>query len=759
MLTLNDGRSELWQWDTGRTLAVDADCSQVHFSNKVFGRSIDVDVIDGTAIIPDILLQTDKELNVWAFVGTAENGYTKISKTFKVNRRNKPADYVFTPPEQTTLAELSGRLDRIEESQDQDAIKNAVDEYLKQNPVEVPVQSVNGQIGAVELTAENVGAISQGDLQTATNEALAQAKASGEFDGADGKSAYAYAVEGGYTGTETEFAEKLAQDIPTTLPNPNAITFTGAVTGSYDGSAAVTVDIPSGGGGNVSVAIKAMDGYKIAPTGTLLVDTAGTQFVSAPIPVTAGEKLRITASAKYGNSLYALYDASGAMVDNQTAAATAEGTAVEEMSVTVHADAVTLRVAWDKAVTDTAYAVIRVGGQTEPDGPLVGVKCAVIGDSVIEAAAAPNAGLVELMAASTGAEITNLGVGGTGWMRGKEDGTAYYQRVDDIPADTQRVLLYGSGNDRELTLGDPADTGTETVCGCVNATLDAVYAHVPTAWVGIIAPAPWQHYPPYESGNAMELLANALGAICRRRGVPYLDLYHSSGLRPWDDAFRELAYNNADGIHPNDTGYGMIAPQCSAFLVGGGTAQKLAAEMPDKLPNPNALTFTGAVDGSYDGSAPLEVNIPQGGGGAWHTIGTQKMDGVETAVSFDLNGETIIQIIVTANWNAALTATKATVILTFESGETVQFTPQTMNATHFAPKNIFTIFGNSKHCRQMIFSKAEGAVYSNVEGSFGVAYWYSSNSEYMVEDGIATGITITFEQAPSNAAIVKVEGM
>ena len=106
MLTLNDGRADLWQWDTGRALAVDADCSQVHFSNKVFGRSIDVDVTDGVAIIPDILLQTDKDLNVWAFVGTAENGYTKISKTFRVNRRNKPADYVFTPVEQTTIAEI-----------------------------------------------------------------------------------------------------------------------------------------------------------------------------------------------------------------------------------------------------------------------------------------------------------------------------------------------------------------------------------------------------------------------------------------------------------------------------------------------------------------------------------------------------------------------------------------------------------------------------------------------------------------------------
>ena len=66
-------------------------------------------------------------------------------------------------------------------------------------------------------------------------------------DGADGKTAYAYAVEGGYTGTETEFAAKLAEEMPTTLPNPNALTFTGAVTGSYDGSAAMSVEIPSGG--------------------------------------------------------------------------------------------------------------------------------------------------------------------------------------------------------------------------------------------------------------------------------------------------------------------------------------------------------------------------------------------------------------------------------------------------------------------------------------------------------------------------------
>lgn len=188
MLTLNDGRSELWQWDTNRKLTVDAECSQVHFSNKVFGRSFDVDVIGGVATIPDILLQTEKDLNVWAFVGTSENGYTKISKTFKVNRRNKPADYVFTPPDQTSLEEIKEKIEHLESIQDPDAIKNAVEDYLKQNPVEAPVQSVNGKIGKVFLTATDVGAISQDDLQEATNKALKQAKESGDFDGAPGQS-------------------------------------------------------------------------------------------------------------------------------------------------------------------------------------------------------------------------------------------------------------------------------------------------------------------------------------------------------------------------------------------------------------------------------------------------------------------------------------------------------------------------------------------------------------------------------------------
>lgn len=73
--------------------------------------------------------------------------------------------------------------------------------------------------------------------------------------GADGRSAYSYAQEQGYGGNEAQFGEALVRvtteeyalssDIPTSLKNPKALTFTGGATGSYDGSAAKTVNIPT----------------------------------------------------------------------------------------------------------------------------------------------------------------------------------------------------------------------------------------------------------------------------------------------------------------------------------------------------------------------------------------------------------------------------------------------------------------------------------------------------------------------------------
>lgn len=113
-MTLTDGRGELYQWDTGRTLTVDdATVTQVHFQNRAYGRTIDVDVKDGTAIIPDELLQKAGELRVYAFSGTAESGFTKVERVLNIVRRNKPNDYMYTPTEQKSLEGLQKQIGNL----------------------------------------------------------------------------------------------------------------------------------------------------------------------------------------------------------------------------------------------------------------------------------------------------------------------------------------------------------------------------------------------------------------------------------------------------------------------------------------------------------------------------------------------------------------------------------------------------------------------------------------------------------------------
>lgn len=52
--------------------------------------------------------------------------------------------------------------------------------------------------------------------------------------------------------------DALTTAIPKTLPNPHKLTFTGAVTGEYDGSSALTVDIPQGGDNSLGITTAAV---------------------------------------------------------------------------------------------------------------------------------------------------------------------------------------------------------------------------------------------------------------------------------------------------------------------------------------------------------------------------------------------------------------------------------------------------------------------------------------------------------------------
>lgn len=110
-ITIADGRGALWQWDTGRRLRVGSGVDQIHYQNRVLGGSVDVDVgADGTAIIPDELLQDCHTLTAYAYVTDDTGAYTMVQQDFAVHKRAKPAGYVYTPTDQMTLQTIQRQI-------------------------------------------------------------------------------------------------------------------------------------------------------------------------------------------------------------------------------------------------------------------------------------------------------------------------------------------------------------------------------------------------------------------------------------------------------------------------------------------------------------------------------------------------------------------------------------------------------------------------------------------------------------------------
>ena len=117
-ITLDDGRTELWQWDTGRKIVVDdKSVSEVHYSKYSSTQAITREVINGKAEIPNFLLQDTHAVTVYAYSGSIENGCTVAEKTFNVAKKPKPANYVETEEDKAILAKLKEEIGDLSELQ------------------------------------------------------------------------------------------------------------------------------------------------------------------------------------------------------------------------------------------------------------------------------------------------------------------------------------------------------------------------------------------------------------------------------------------------------------------------------------------------------------------------------------------------------------------------------------------------------------------------------------------------------------------
>lgn len=176
---LYTGETVFWQWDRGQRLIVDDTvCCQVHFYNGTTREALLAEVyeLDDQRVVdvPDVLLQLSRPITVYTYKKDDAGAQTRDSQLFYVNPRKKPADYVYTEEEIRTWEALAKRVEVLEDKTtgvDPEVIAESVEKYMAANPV----------------TPENIGALAADKLPEAIDEALAQAKASGEFKGDPGK--------------------------------------------------------------------------------------------------------------------------------------------------------------------------------------------------------------------------------------------------------------------------------------------------------------------------------------------------------------------------------------------------------------------------------------------------------------------------------------------------------------------------------------------------------------------------------------------
>ena len=122
MLKIADGREHLYQWDTDVRLILTepegVTITEVHFANDLSASAAVVEVQrDGgsaTVAVPNILMQSPREIVAYCYIHTANGGHTEEHAIFPVESRKRPDDYVYTETEVRTWVELDARIKALE---------------------------------------------------------------------------------------------------------------------------------------------------------------------------------------------------------------------------------------------------------------------------------------------------------------------------------------------------------------------------------------------------------------------------------------------------------------------------------------------------------------------------------------------------------------------------------------------------------------------------------------------------------------------
>ena len=174
------------------------------------------------------------------------------------------------------------------------------------------------------------------------------------------------------------------------------------------------------------------------------------------------------------------------------------------------------------------------------DQPWKGKKWVAFGDSLTDATINATKKYYKYIEEKSGITVTVLGVGGTGYYKTADNGTAYYQRMANCPTDADIITIFGSVNDwlaltqGTIQVGTASDTlENGTYAGYINKCIDVAIEKAPYAQIALVTPMDYHGLP----SDTLETIASTIKAVAVSRKIKYLDLYHESGFRVNDATF------------------------------------------------------------------------------------------------------------------------------------------------------------------------------------------------------------------------------
>lgn len=235
MFTIQNKRKQFWQWDMGQRLIVNADlCSEVHFCNGTSDCSLVCEVYeeDGLRLVnvPNILLQVPKAIKAFVYICDGDEAYTQLQKIFPVFPRSKPADYSYTEVEIIRYETLEARISKLEKNgvggsgapglvfdtvadmeayiaESADTLAVGQNLYIRAEDVPdfwwdgTQASPVEGKTDLSDyVTTEQLAKEIDGKVDYAVENALTEAKKSGDFDGEPGITPHIGANKNWYIG-------------------------------------------------------------------------------------------------------------------------------------------------------------------------------------------------------------------------------------------------------------------------------------------------------------------------------------------------------------------------------------------------------------------------------------------------------------------------------------------------------------------------------------------------------------------------------